>query len=113
MPRHYSMGGRAGASTGGPTGGPGIAPAGPPSLRARFGALRNLSPLLKLIWPTSAAPTGAELVRRLVRALPPVATLDGGKLIIDEVVRLAQTPGVPISLRDWLSSGLLVHLGWL
>src|SRR5215208_3487117 len=113
MPRHYSMGGRATASTGGPTGGPGIAPAGPRSLRERFGALRNLPPFLKLIWQTSSALTGADLVLRLVRALLPVATLYVGKLIIDEVVRLAQTPAVPISLRDWLSSGLLVHLGWL
>jgi len=85
----------------------------PRSLRERFGALRNLPPFLKLIWRTSPALTGSDLTLRLVRALLPVATLYVGKLIIDEVIRLAGTPGVPPHLRDWLASGLLGHLGWL
>jgi ATP-binding cassette subfamily B protein len=110
MPRNYSMGGRA-AST--PTGGQMGTPPGPRSLRERFGALRNLPPFLKLIWRTSPSLTGSDLALRLVRALLPVATLYVGKLIIDEVVRLAQTPGAPIGVRDWLGSGLLTHLGWL
>jgi ATP-binding cassette subfamily B protein len=82
-------------------------------LRERFGALRNLPPFLKLIWRTSPSLTGSDLTLRLVRALLPVATLYVGKLIIDEVIRLAGTPGVPPHLRDWLASGLLGHLGWL
>jgi len=85
----------------------------PRSLRERFGALRNLPPFLKLIWRTSPALTGSDLTLRLVRALLPVATLYVGKLIIDEVIRLSGTPGVPPHLRDWLASGLLGHLGWL
>jgi len=85
----------------------------PRSLRERFGALRNLPPFLKLIWRTSPALTGSDLTLRLVRALLPVVTLYVGKLIIDEVIRLAGTPGVPPHLRDWLASGLLGHLGWL
>jgi ATP-binding cassette subfamily B protein len=85
----------------------------PRSLRERFGALRNLPPFLKLIWRTSPSLTGSDLALRLVRALLPVATLYVGKLIIDEVIRLAATPGVPPHLRDWLASGLLGHLGWL
>jgi len=85
----------------------------PRSLRERFGALRNLPPFLKLIWRTSPSLTGSDLTLRLVRALLPVATLYVGKLIIDEVIRLAGTPGVPPHLRDWLASGLLGHLGWL
>jgi len=52
-------------------------------------------------------------VLRLLRALLPVVTLYVGKLIIDEVIRLAKTPGAPTSFHDWLASGLLVHLGWL
>ncbi|HTG32307.1 MAG TPA: ABC transporter ATP-binding protein [Thermoanaerobaculia bacterium] len=91
---------------------PAPAPA-PRSLRERFGALRNLPPFLKLIWRTSPSLTGSDLTLRLVRALLPVATLYVGKLIIDEVIRLAGTPGVPPHLRDWLASGLLGHLGWL
>ncbi len=82
-------------------------------MRERFGALRNLPPFLKLIWQTSARLTVANLGLRLVRSLLPVATLYVGKLIIDEVVRLAQTSGNPVTLRDWLASGLLTHLGWL
>jgi ATP-binding cassette, subfamily B, bacterial len=110
MPRQqYSMGGRTATSPGIPGGGP----AGPRSLRERFGALRNLPPFLKLIWRTSPSLTGSDLALRLVRALLPVATLYVGKLIIDEVVRLAQTPGAPVGVRDWLGSGLLTHLGWL
>ena len=64
----------------------------PRSLRERFGALRNLPPFLKLVWQTSPALTAGDLSLRLVRALLPVATLYVGKLIIDEVVRLAQAP---------------------
>ena len=50
---------------------------------------------------------------RLVRALLPVATLFVGKLIIDEVVALAQRPGAPSSLQEWLDSGLLDRIIWL
>jgi ATP-binding cassette subfamily B protein len=109
MPRHYSMGGRAGPPAGTATG----APPGSRSLRERFGALRNLPPFLGLIWNTSRGLTLADLLARLVRALLPVATLYLGKLIIDEVVRLAQVGDAPASLGGWLASGRLAHLGWL
>jgi ATP-binding cassette subfamily B protein len=82
-------------------------------LRERFSALRNLPPFLKLIWQTSPVLTVADLGLRLVRALLPVVTLYVGKLIIDEVVRLAGTEGPPQSLSEWLASGLLHRLGWL
>lgn len=114
MPKQYTMGGRGGAGAaggGGPGGGTPLAP--PRSLRERFGALRNLPPFLKLVWETSPALTVANLALRLVRALLPVATLYVGKLIIDEVVRLAGAPGAPAGLREWLASGLVSHLGWL
>jgi ATP-binding cassette subfamily B protein len=112
VPRHYTMGGRA-------AGGPPAAPIGgkplPPvrTMRERFGALRNVPPFLKLIWNTSPAIAAASMLLRLVRALLPVATLYVGKLIIDEVVRLAGTPGVPASMDAWLASGLLDGLLWL
>ena len=109
MPRHYTMGGRAASS--GPQ--PGGAPPAPRSLRERFGALRNLPPFLKLVWRTSPGLTAADLLLRLVRALLPVATLFVGKLIIDEVVRLAGLADAPDRLADWLASGLLDRLGWL
>ena len=64
-----------------------------PTLRERFGALRNLRPFLRLIWETSPSLTIANIVLRLVRAVLPVALLYVGKLIIDEVILLASRGG--------------------
>ncbi len=113
MPKHYSMGGR--VPTASPLGGP---PGGPPgpmpqSLRERFGALRNLPPFLRLVWHTNRTLTLAQCALRLVRALLPVVTLYVGKLIIDEVVALAQTAGAPQSVGEWLHQGLLDRILWL
>ena len=84
------------------------------SLKERFSALRTLPPFLALVWRTSPSLTASSLLLRLVRALLPVATLYVGKLIIDEVVRLAQTAGHGRRRsRDWLASGRLDRLGWL
>jgi ATP-binding cassette subfamily B protein len=80
------------------------------SMRERFGALRNLRPFLRMIWQTSPGLTAGDLTLRLVRALLPVATLYVGKLIIDEVVRLA---GAHPRLSDGLAGGLLGHLAVL
>jgi ATP-binding cassette subfamily B protein len=77
------------------------------SLRERVGALRNLPPFLSLVWQTSPALTVVNLSVRAVRALLPVVTLYVGKLIIDEVVRLAGLPGTPDGLRAWHEAGLL------
>jgi len=68
---------------------------------------------MALIWRTSPGLTGATLGLRLVRAGLPVATLFVGKLIIDEVVRLARLPHPPMRLDAWLNSGLLLRLGLL
>jgi ATP-binding cassette, subfamily B, bacterial len=80
------------------------------SLRERFGALRNLPPFLRLIWKTSPAMTAGTLAIRLLRALLPIATLYVGKLIIDEVIRLAQVPSPPSGIGDWLASRLADRL---
>jgi ATP-binding cassette, subfamily B, bacterial len=87
----------------------------PPQLRMRerFGALRNLPPFLALVWRTSRTLTLATLVLRFLRAVVPVLTLYIGKLIIDEVLQLAQLPSAPVTLNEWLASGLLSRLGWL
>jgi ATP-binding cassette subfamily B protein len=89
-----------------------------PSLRERFKALRNLPPFLRLIWETSPSLTLITLGLRLIRALVPVAMLYIGKLIIDEVVRLVGTGGIPLeSPLDTLplafESGQLDTLLWL
>jgi ATP-binding cassette, subfamily B, bacterial len=112
MPRQYSDGGRSARGSVGRT------PQGPStasnkSLRERVGALKNLRPFAAMVWRTSPQLTAASLALRLVRALLPVITLFVGKLIIDDVVVLVQTPHKPETLRQWLDSSLLDWLGFL
>ncbi|KAA9327431.1 ABC transporter ATP-binding protein [Adhaeribacter soli] len=64
----------------------------PLTIKERFSALKNLPAFLKLIWQTSPRMAFANIVLRIVRAAIPLSTLYIGKLIIDEVVRLARTP---------------------
>ncbi|MCC6869371.1 MAG: ABC transporter ATP-binding protein [Burkholderiales bacterium] len=80
------------------------------SWRERLGALRNLPPFLALLWRTSPALTLAQGALRIVRAFLPVATLFVGKLIIDEVVRLVQVPGIADALSERVASGDLDRL---
>jgi ATP-binding cassette, subfamily B, bacterial len=82
----------------------------PRSFRERFGALRNLPPFLRLVYRTSPGLTVADLACRLARAFLPVATLFVGKLIVDEVVRLAAAGHGQDGLREWLASGRIDHL---
>ena len=109
MPKNYTMGGRT------PSARPGDASPAQErqSWRERLGALRNLPPFLALVWRTSPALTLSQSLLRAVRALLPVATLYVGKLIIDEVVLLAQAPSAAEDLRQWIASGLLDRIGWL
>lgn len=59
----------------------------PQTWRERFQALRNVPPLLRMVWDTSRPLTISTLVLRCVSALFPLATLWVSKLIIDLVVR--------------------------
>jgi ATP-binding cassette subfamily B protein len=83
------------------------APPQPSSLRERAAALRHLPRLFVLVWRTSPALATSQALLRLVRAMVPLATLYVGKLIIDEVVRLAQLPPVAGDLQAWIASGRL------
>ena len=83
------------------------------SFKQRVGALRNLRPFVAMVWRTSPGLTAASVALRLARALLPVATLYVGKLIIDDVVRLAQAPARPDTLQQWFASGLVNSLGLL
>jgi len=56
------------------------------SWRARLASLKNIRPLLKMVWETSPPLVLASIVFRLVRALLPLAMLWVSKLIIDGVV---------------------------
>jgi ATP-binding cassette, subfamily B, bacterial len=83
---------------------------GTQSFRDRLCALRNLRPYIGLVWQASPWLTTAALGLRLLRSLLPIAILYVGKLIIDDVVVLAQTPGKPDTLRALFEQGLL---NWL
>src|SRR5450631_3908232 len=54
--------------------------------RARLASLRNIRPLLRMVWETSPSLVVASVVFRLFRALLPLAMLWVSKLIIDGVV---------------------------
>jgi ATP-binding cassette subfamily B protein len=59
----------------------------PQTWRERLQALRNIPPLLKMVWETSPALSISTLLLRVVSALFPLAILWISKLIIDLVVR--------------------------
>src|ERR1019366_7779731 len=56
------------------------------SWRARLASLRNIRPLLRMVWEPSPPLVVASTVFRLFRALLPLAMLWVSKLIIDGVV---------------------------
>ncbi|MDO5657165.1 MAG: ABC transporter ATP-binding protein [Paracoccus sp. (in: a-proteobacteria)] len=60
----------------------------PQNYAARFAAMKNIPPFLRMVWQASPGLTIAMGGLRLARALLPVTMLYVGKLIIDEVVRL-------------------------
>jgi ATP-binding cassette subfamily B protein len=64
------------------------------SWRARLEALRNVRPLLRMVWETSPPLVVATVFLRLLRALMPLAALWVPKLILDAVVaRISQGTG--------------------
>src|SRR5690349_12159577 len=54
--------------------------------KERLAALKNLPPVMVLLWGAAPAAVAAEIVFRITVALLPVAALWIGKLIIDLVV---------------------------
>jgi len=111
MPRQYSGGGqvpRGGGAASIPTSTPPVR-----TFREPVGALRNLPAFVAMVWRTSRLLTLSSLILRLFRALVPIVTLYIGKLIIDEVVALVQRPDNPVTLGDWVASGLLDRLALL
>ncbi len=63
------------------------------SFREQMGALKNLPKFFRLIWDTSRRMTLANVLLRLFKSALPITMLYIGKLIIDEVVRLADVTG--------------------
>lgn len=66
----------------------------------RVAALRNVPPVLKIVWQSGPAVVGFGLVFRLFAAVLPVALLWITKLIIDGIVR-AVSGHQPVSPRFW------------
>lgn len=88
-------------------------PQPPQTWTERFQAIKNIPPVIKLVWETSKSLTFASLLFRILRSVLPVLTLYLGKLIIDEVVHLATLTSKPDGWDAWLASGLLDHLSVL
>ena len=71
-----------------------------PVWRERFAALRNLPPVLRLVWDAAPAVVAGGLVLRVASALIPLATLWVSKWIIDLVVAAIRNHG-PIPVQIW------------
>lgn len=71
-----------------------------PGWRQRAAALRNLSPLCRLVWEAAPAIVTAGVLLRLASAVVPVAVLAVSKWIIDLVVGAIRHPG-PIPHVIW------------
>ncbi|MEO1451323.1 MAG: ABC transporter ATP-binding protein, partial [Bacteroidota bacterium] len=82
----------------------------PMTFKERMEALRNVPPFLRIIWQTHPGYALTNLILRLLQAGIPVTTLYIGKLIIDEVIGLANNSiAEPDNL--WLYVGLELGLG--
>lgn len=79
-----------------------------PNLKDSIKAIRTLPPFLKLIWNTDPVMALGNIILRIIKAGLPVTTLYIGKLIIDEVIRLAATPG---AAREYLWTLVAIELG--
>jgi ATP-binding cassette subfamily B protein len=79
-----------------------------PTWKQRVEALRNVRPLLRMVWETHRGYAAAMVTLRLLRAFVPLAVLWIGKLIIDGVVTAMRVhaTGQPVAWR--YLGGLLV-----
>jgi ATP-binding cassette subfamily B protein len=68
--------------------------------RDRLAALRNVPPVLRLVWKAAPKVVAAGLVLRLFSALTPLAALAISKWIIDLVVAAVKHPG-PLPQQIW------------
>lgn len=70
----------------------------------RLTALKNLPPVLRMLWESGPRLVAGSLLSRLFLALIPVATLWIAKLIVDLVVHQSGNPG-PVPSRLWVLLG--------
>jgi ATP-binding cassette subfamily B protein len=76
-------------------------PAEQKTWRDRAAALRNIPPVLKLLWQSGPGVVAGELIARVLTALVPIATFWVAKTIIDIVVRKVQHPDEPFPSNIW------------
>ena len=84
----------------------------PSGWRERLEALRNVPPLLRMVWETSPGLSVAVILLRFVAALLPVAMLWISKLIVDRVVAAISTK-TPVDETVWWLLGAEVALAVL
>jgi ATP-binding cassette subfamily B protein len=84
-----------------------------PTWRQRLEAVRNLKPLLVMVWQTHRGYVTAIVVLRALRAVVPLAVLWIGKLIIDGVIQAyaAHTGGRPVAWQH-LAGLVAIELGF-
>src|SRR5690348_5566562 len=80
--------------------------------RTRLRALRNVPPVLRIVWESGRGTVVAVIAARVVAAMIPLAMLAVSKRIVDGVVMAARSPGhVPDSLWWLVALELALALG--
>src|ERR1700751_3850484 len=86
------------------------------SWQERLTALKNIPPVLGIVWRSGPLVVSCGLVLRLITSLLPIALLWVAKLIIDSIVHTVATHS-PVQPRLWwvvaAGFGLAVFLGIL
>jgi ATP-binding cassette subfamily B protein len=73
--------------------------------RERIHALKNVRPVMKIVWDSGRATVIGQLVSRLCAALTPIAILTVSKMIVDRVVAISEHRGA-ISRGLWILVGI-------
>jgi ATP-binding cassette subfamily B protein len=76
-------------------------PDGKKTWRERAAALRNIPPVLKLLWESGPGMVSGNLSARILAALVPVATFWVAKTIIDMVMAKVKNPAAPFPSAIW------------
>src|SRR5512146_610953 len=67
----------------------------------RLTAMRNIPPVLKIVWESGPAVVASGIILRLLVAVLPLGLLAITKLIIDAIVHTVQAPGHPVPPHFW------------
>ena len=67
----------------------------------RLTAMRNIPPVLKIVWESGPAVVASGVILRLLVAVLPLGLLAVTKLIIDAIVHTVQTPGHVVPRHFW------------